>query len=246
MFRKLLLIFAFGSLASLSFGQSAASSPYRSQELSDGDQIPVLLKNLPRWESVRSAAVITNRAADLAPVIGAQPIVSVIEFVPGTEAAAAVYPEGKLLLVEYVSPRTATEENGRFQEFLAANPSDTTVYRRIGNYSAFVFDSPDTATANALLDEITYGKTVVWLGEDPFLLKRIERYIAVTGRDVALSTVLFIIAVLVTAIVLGILTGLAYYRIRERQRASMRAFSDAGGLTRLNLDELAEPLQLVE
>jgi hypothetical protein len=32
--------------------------------------------------------------------------------------------------------------------------------------------------------------------------------------------------------------GLLFYYIREQKRASMNEFSDAGGMTRLNLDEL--------
>ena len=95
-----------------------------------------------------------------------------------------------------------------------------------------------------MLDQVKYEKTVQWLGEDPFLIKKFERYIATTGRDVALSTVFFIVFVFLTAIVLGVIVGFVYFRFRENQRAGMATFSDAGGLTRLNLDELSEPLRL--
>jgi len=36
--------------------------------------------------------------------------------------------------------------------------------------------------------------------------------------------------------------GIWYFRYREKKRAGMTAFSDAGGLIRLNLDDLSEPL----
>jgi hypothetical protein len=224
------------------FGISSSAHPgYSSQEVSDGDGVPVLIKHLPEWESVRSTATITNSVAELRRVLGERAVFEGLVFAPGTEAAAAQYSSGKLLLIEYTTPQAATEADARFQQIAQSQPF---VYRRIGNYSAFVFDATDSVAANALLDQIRYEKTVQWLGEDPFLIKKFERYIATTGRDVALSTVVFIVFVFLTAILLGIVVGFLYFRFRENQRASMAAFSDAGGLTRLNLDELSEPLQL--
>ena len=40
----------------------------------------------------------------------------------------------------------------------------------------------------------------------------------------------------------GIIAGLVYFRFRDRERSKRIAFSDAGGLTRLNLDDLSEPI----
>jgi hypothetical protein len=214
---------------------------YQSQEISDGDGVPVLIKHLPEWETVRSSATITDNIGDLKKVLGEQQILGSVEFLPGTEAVTAQYPAGKLLIIEYTTPQAATEADARFQQ---AAQSQAVVYRRIGNYSTFVFDASDATAASTLLDQIKYEKTVQWLGEDPFLIKKFERYIATTGRDVALSTVLFIVFVFVTAILLGVIVGFLYFRFRENQRAGMAAFSDAGGLTRLNLDDLSEPLRL--
>ena len=213
---------------------------YQSREISD-DGVPVLIKHLPEWETVRSNATITDNVGDLKQVLGERIVFESLEFAPGTEAVTASYGVGKLLIIEYPTPQAATEANVKFQQFAQSQPF---VYRRIGNYSTFVFDAPDQAAANTLLDQINYGKTVQWLGEDPFLLKKFERYIATTGRDVALSTVFFIIVVFSTAIMLGVIVGLLYFRFREKQRAGMAAFSDAGGLTRLNLDDLSEPIRL--
>lgn len=234
---------ATGALLTLAFFAAplSAQTGYTSQEVSDSDGIPVLIKHLPEWESVRSNATITNNIADLRHVLGERPIFASLEFAPGTEAVTAPYGAGKLLLIEYPTPQAATEADAKFQQ---AVQSESVVYRRIGNYGAFVFDSADVNAANALLDQIKYEKTVQWLGEDPFLIKKFERYIASTGRDVALSTVLFIAFVLLSAILLGVIAGYIYFRYREHQRAGMAAFSDAGGLTRLNLDDLSEPLRL--
>lgn len=234
---------ATGALLTLAFVAThlSAQTGYTSQEVSDSDGVPVLIKHLPGWESVRSNATITNSVADLRRVLGERPVFESLEFAPGTEAVTAHYGAGKLLIIEYTTPQAATDADAKFQQAVQSQPI---VYRRIGNYSAFVFDSADTNAANTLLDQIKYEKTVQWLGEDPFLIKKFERYIATTGRDVALSTVLFIVFVFLTAILLGVIVGFLYFRFREHQRAGMAAFSDAGGLTRLNLDELSEPLRL--
>ena len=38
----------------------------------------------------------------------------------------------------------------------------------------------------------------------------------------------------------GLAAGIVFYQFRERERRRWSKFSDAGGLTRLNLDELSE------
>ena len=73
-------------------------------------------------------------------------------------------------------------------------------------------------------------------------MQKIQRYFAITGRDVAISTVLWILLIFGITIATGIAVGFGYFRYRESQRSSTRGFSDAGGLTRLNLDDLSEPI----
>ena len=211
-----------------------------SQEVSEVDGLPVLLKHLP--DGGGSAVFIQDRNA-LKSTFGERRILDLVEFAAGTEAVAADYPTGKLLIVEYTTPQAASFADNNFTQALAENPADPpVVYRRIGNYGAFVFDSKDPTAAGALLDQVKYEKSVQWLGEDPFLLQKIERYFALTGRDVAISTVLWIGLVFAITIAIGVLVGIWYFRYREKKRASMTAFSDAGGLTRLNLDDLSEPI----
>ena len=231
------LIFALISGFSSVLSQTK-SVEYQSQEVSETDGVPVLIKHLPDWESVRGQAKITNRADVIRQEFGDPAVLSEIDLSGGAEAAYASYGEGKLLLIEYPTPQASAAADTAIQSRLAGSPN--TVYKRIGNYNALIFDVPDAAAANALLDKIEYGKTVQWLGEDPFLLQKFERYIALTGRDVAVSTVFFILGIFATAILIGIGTGYAYFRFREQERAHRTAFSDAGGLTRLNLDELSE------
>ncbi|MGQ0541685.1 MAG: hypothetical protein ACT4O9_07535 [Blastocatellia bacterium] len=235
------MVFASLSLAA----QQPLNSEYKSQEISEIDGVPVLLKHLPDWERVRGAAVFTNRTSDLKAALGDRAVLDLIDFSGGTEAVTAPYEAGSLLIVEYTNPQGSAFADQRFLAKLAENPSTPpTVYRRIGNYNAFVFDAADEAAANALLEQIKYQKTVQWLGEDPYLARKLERYLALSASDIVVTTALFIVSVLAFALGFGLLAGFIYYRFRDQRRANQTAFSDAGGMIRLNLDELSEPLRL--
>ena len=228
----LLLWGAFGA-----FGQQPAT---QSQEISEEDGQPVLIKHLPDYEQARSGAVFVNDKAALKSAGNNEAVLDVLDFSVGTEAVAATYPVGRLVIVEFTNPQSSAEADTKIQQFLANNPQPSTAYRRIGNYNAFVFGASDGAAANELLDQVKYEKTVQWLGEDPYLLQKLERYMVTTSRDIMISTVLVIVLGLATSILGGIAAGLIFFRVRDQKRASRAAFSDAGGLTRLNLDGLSE------
>lgn len=218
-----------------------AAAQIKSQEVSDNDGVPVLLKHLPEWESVRNTALFTQNVDDLKRFAGERPELGVIEMKGGAEAVAAVYPAGKLVIVEFTSPQASAAADSAINEKLALfGQNGSTVYRRIGNYNAFVFDAADQAAANSLLDEIKYQKVIQWLGEDPHLLKRMERYFVSTTRDIFVATVLWITMGIGLSAVVGVAVGFVFFRIRDQKRSMRTAFSDAGGLTRLNLDELSE------
>ena len=221
------------------FGQQEG---YKSQEVSESDGMPVLMKHLPEWESVKGQAVFIQDKAALKNAVGERPVLDLIDLSGGTEAATAQYQAGRLLIVEYTTPQASIAADSIFQKDLVENPSNNAVYRRVGNYSVFVFDPTDVGTADALINAVKYQKQVQWLGEDPFLTQKIERYFAMTGRDVVLSTILWIALIFGITIATGIGAGVVYFRYRESQKAHMTAFSDAGGMTRLNLDDLSEPL----
>lgn len=231
---KFLILFA---LATAAFGQSAPEG-FKSQEVSETDGIPVLVKHLPEWESVRNSARLTNSLADLKNTLGDRPILSSLDLSAGAEAVTADYAAGKLLIVEFPTPHASVAADSEINQRLAESPG--VVYRRIGNYNAFVFDAVDQTAANSLLDQVKYEKDVQWLGEDPFFLQKFERYVIGTSADVLVSTVIFIVLGLGGSIFAGIGVGYAYFRFREQKRAARHAFTDGGGLTRLNLDELSE------
>ena len=212
---------------------------FKSQEVSEEDGIPVLIKHLPDWENARNRATHTNNIDDLRKALGERTFFDLIDFAGGTEAVTAPYDAGKLLIIEYTNPQASIEADNLFKQRLAEKPQNPPVaYRHIGNYNVFVFDIKDEIAANALLDQVKYEKMVQWLGEDPYYEKKAERFFAIRTADIFLSTVFVIIGGLVLAVLTGIGVGLVYFRMREHERATMTAFSDAGGMTRLNLDEL--------
>lgn len=201
------------------------------------DEIPVLIKNLPDWESVFDSATITNNSDKLKAVLGPREVLDLIEFAGGTEAVTAPYDEGKLLIVEYPTPQASIAADAAFTEKLAALASDPpTVYRRIGNFNVFLFDTTDVNKAGLLLDKVKYEKTVQWLGKDPNYLQKAERYLARSMADMFVGTAVAIVSALGLAVLTGIVAGLLFYRYRDQRRASMPTFSDAGGMVRLNLD----------
>ncbi|HMQ05517.1 MAG TPA: hypothetical protein PKD26_16490 [Pyrinomonadaceae bacterium] len=236
----LFALIIFPCLAGTVYAQAGDPSQWRSMEISEDDGLPVLIKHLPDWESVRSSTVFVNSADDLKSAVPYRPILDVIEFAGGTEAVAADYSVGKMVIIEFPTPQGSASADARVLERLAQNPDPATVYRRIGNYNAFVFDVADPEAAIALLDQVRYQKSVQWLGEDPFLLRKIERYFVETTRDIFIATVTWIVGGFGLSAVIGLIVGLGYFRYREQQRAKWNAYSDAGGMTRLNLDKLSD------
>ena len=189
---------------------------------------------LPDWQGVRGSTVFTTNRDDLETALGNRPILELIDFTTGTEAVIARYDVGKLLIVEYTNPQASVDADIKLTEALATDPSST-AYRRIGNYNVLVFDATDIAVANALIDQVKYQKDIQWLGKNPFRISS-ERSDVVTTADMFISTFLIIVFGISLAVGGGIISGYIFFYIREHKRAGMPTFSDAGGMTRLNLD----------
>lgn len=222
-------------------GSIAKAQTAITADLENGDDgVPVLLKNLPGSEASRSKTVWARSLGEIEAAIGPQPVLDLVELATGVEAVAAVYPEGKLLLIEYPTPQFSIEADQRFQSRLSELGESGIHYRRIGNYSAFVFEAKGAEDANGLLDEIKYSKTVRWLGEDPHYQLKVERYFGITTANVFISTLIAVSVALGIAIALGVVSGLIFYKYEERRRRFRTTFSDAGGMTRINLDGLSE------
>jgi hypothetical protein len=236
----LFFICVFFTTVSIIPAQTRNAPIIKSQEISETDGVPVLIKHLPEWEKVRNSAVFANNTNDLRNALGDRPVFDLIDFSGGTEAVTAPYPQGKLLIIEYSAPQASIEMDTKTAQRLA-EPAQTQkiFYRRIGNYNAFVFDAADEAAANGLLDQIKYEKDVQWLGENPFLLRRAEYAFIQTTSDIFVATTLAIVLGIGLSVLSGIVVGIIFFYVRDHKRATTEAFSDAGGMTRLNLDDLS-------
>lgn len=235
----LILICVFLSAIGGAFAQERDKPQMKSQEISDSDGVPVLVKHLPDWENARNRAAYILNQNDLRKAFGERPVLDLIDFQGGTEAVTAPYPQGKLLIVEYTTPQTSVDADNQIKQRLAENGQNSAVvYRRIGNYNVFVFDAADQSAANNLIEQVKYEKTVQWLGTDPFALKRAERSFIEGTSSLFLATVTAIVSGLGLSLLAGLGVGIAYFYFRSQRRLNTQAFSDAGGMTRLNLDEL--------
>lgn len=205
----------------------------------EGD-IPVLVKHLPNWETAQRDSTYAVSASTLVGSIPNQPILREVSFEGGTEAVAANYGKAQLVIVEFTTPQFSIENDQRIaakiQELKSQGQSVPSAYRRVGNYSVFVFNAADEKTANELIDSVKYEKVVQWLGEDPHLYERFQRYLAQTSAGV-LGAVLKSSGIsLLVCVGAGTLFGALLFRRRRARQAA--AYSDAGGAIRLNLDEL--------
>ena len=234
-FAAVLVILAVGVALS---AQPRQQQPAKSQEVSESDGLPVLIKHLPDWESVRPQAKWVNKSPDLETALPGHPVLDLVDFTAGTEAVTAPYPAGKLLIVEYTGPQLSIEADTAFRNFLTQNNDGHTFYKRTGNYNIFVFDAADEASANALIGQVKYEKNVQWLSGDPFLFHKMERAFVNQTTELFFSTVEVIALGMLLSVLGGLVVGYVYFLLRERRRQASNEFSDAGGMTRLNLDGL--------
>lgn len=210
-------------------------------EKGEGD-IPVLVKHLPNWEQVEDQAIYAVTPRSLQEAAGNRPVLDAVSFEGGTEAVTATYGPSRMVLVEYTTPQIAGDSDRQIQakikELRDAGQPVPTAYKRVGNYSVFVFDAPDEQTAEQLINGVTYEQVVQWLGENPHLLERAQRYYTQVTSGVLIAVLKASgLSVLLCFGVGGLFGWLVFKRRRARQ-ALADAYSDAGGIVRLNLDEL--------
>jgi hypothetical protein len=207
------------------------------------DEIPVLVKHLPNWETEQRTAYYSVDANQLHWAVRNQPVLDAISFEGGTEAVAAGYGQSQLLIVEFTTPQFSIDNDSRIwtqiAELKSKGEPTPTAYRRVGNYSVFVFNAPDERSANALVDQVKYEQVVQWLGDDPHLYERLQRYFTQTSAGVLVAVLKSSGLSLLLCLAAGALIGAMMFRHRRAQKATM--YSDAGGSIRLNLDELTGP-----
>lgn len=233
---KIVAALFFACIFSLSlFGQGVSVVPYKSQEVSEIDGLPVLIKHLPDWERVLDQTTFAKSVDELKASLGERPILDLIDFSAGTEAVSAPYEAGRLLIIEFASPQGSLDADEKFTGALAGSGDPTTFYRRIGNYNVLVLDATGRSAANKLIDQVKYEKKIQWLGNNPFSISA-ERAFVLTTADMFMSTLWVIVGGIVLSIFGGIAVGYFFYHFRDGRRSKMTTYSDAGGMTRLNLD----------
>jgi hypothetical protein len=204
------------------------------------DELPVLLMHLPNSNAAVSRAAYSVTLLGLKGAVPNQPVLDSLNFEGGTEAVVAAYGQSKLVIVEFTTPQFSVENDqrvgARIQELKSQAQPAPSAYRRVGNYSVFVFNAADEKTANELIDQVKYEKVVQWLGEDPHLYRRMERYLAQTSAGVLVAVLKGSGISVLISVGAGVLLGVLLFRRRRAQQAAL--FSDAGGGVRLNLDEL--------
>ena len=226
--------------------QPASPSPVTAE-----DDTPVLIKHLPNWETAGKNAKYVVTLDELKRSVANQPILDSVSFEGGTEAVAANYGQAQLVIVEFSTPQFSVENDQRIaakiQELKGQAQPVPTAYRRVGNYSVFVFNGSDEASANQLIDQVRYEKVVQWLGDDPHLYEKLQRYFTQTSASVLITVLKGSGLSLLACLAIGGLSGFLLFRQRRAQAAAV--YSDAGGSVRLNLDKLtrtSDPSRLLD
>jgi hypothetical protein len=204
-------------------------------------EIPVLIKHLPSPEEAQKSAIYLNSFADLRRLPLQHSVYDAIKSDRNADAVLATYGPSKVLLLEFHTPQLATENDkriiARIQELWKLGQPAPTAYKRVGNYSVLVFDAPDEATAKKLIDEVKYEQVVQWLGENPNIYKEAEKRYINTTLGVLVAVIKASGYALVACLGLGGLIGGLLFTYRRAQQKAV-TFSDAGGMLRLNLDDL--------
>jgi hypothetical protein len=204
------------------------------------DEVPVLVKHLPKWGA---------EARDVSYYVTPEPLKSAVSSVvldsvsfEGSEAVVTNYGQTQFLLIEFPTPQLATQNDqqivAKLQEMRGQGQQLPTAYRRVGNYGVFVFNGSDEASANALIDEVKYEQVTKWLGENPYPLLEAQRRYTATTLGVLVSVVKASGIALVLCLTAGALFGGLLFLKRRAQQKTVDAYSDAGGMLRLNLDEM--------
>jgi len=206
----------------------------------EGD-IPVLIKHLPNPDEAQKNAVYLNSFSDTGNLGLQQPILSTVQAEGNADAALARYGPSKVLLIEFHTPQLAADNDrriiARIQELWKLGQPAPTAYKRVGNYSVFVFDAPDEQTAKELISQVKYEQVVQWLGENPNIFKEAEKRYINTTLGVLIAVLKASGYALIACLGMGALIGGLLFSYRRAQQKTV-TFSDAGGMLRLNLDEL--------
>jgi hypothetical protein len=214
-----------------------------SESLDKGEgDIPPLIKHLPNPDQAKKNAVYLTSFTDLRRLPFQHAVFDAVQSGGNADAVLATYGPTRVLIIEFNTPQLATENDKRFiariHELWNLGQPAPTAYRRVGNYSVFVFDAPDEQTARQLIDQVKYEQVVQWLGENPNILRDAEKRYVNTTLGVFVTVIKASGWALVACLGMGGLIGALLFSYRRSQQKAVTAYSDAGGMLRLNLDEM--------
>src|SRR5882762_1480441 len=203
-------------------------------QIDRGDSdIPVLVKHLPDWQNGQKHAAYLSSFRSLDAVVANQPVLTAVSAEGDADAVVSNYGPSKLLIVEFNTPQLAAENDqrtvARIQELWKQGQPAPSAYRRVGNYSVFVFEAPSEQVAKALIDQIKYEQVVQWLGENPYILKEAQRQYVETTLGVFVAVVKASGVAALACFAVGGFLGALLFSYRRAQQRAVEAFSDAGG-----------------
>jgi hypothetical protein len=214
--------------------------------------VPILVKHLPQWETAETNVVYLAGFRSLKELVRNQAILEAVTSEGDADAVRATYGTAQFLLVEFNTPQLASDNDRAITAKLNAlrqqgQPLPTS-YRKVGNYSVFVFNAASEAEANNLIDQVEYAQMVTWLGNNPYLLEQVQKEYYETTAGVLVAVVLASGLSLLACFGLGGLIGAVIFSRRRAQQRAAEAYSDAGGMLRLNLDDItpqSDPAKLL-
>ena len=160
-----------------------------------------------------------------------QPILEAITSEGDADAVLTSYGSAQFLLVEFNTPQLAGDNDraimAKLIELRQQGQPTPTSYRKVGNYSVFVFNAASEAEAQSLIDQVEYAQMVTWLGDNPYLLEQAQRDYYETTAGVLVSVVQASGLSLLACLGLGGLIGAVLFNRRRAQRCR-RSISDAG------------------
>jgi uncharacterized protein DUF6599 len=205
-------------------------------------EIPPLVKHLPDFENSRKRAIYLARFKSLPILAPSDEVLKVIVSEGDADAVIASYDPMRLLIIEFNTPQRSVENDqrivARIQELWKLGQPAPSAYKRVGNYSVFVFDAPNDQAAKELIDQVHYEQVVSWLGENPNILKEAQKHYVQTTLGVLVAVLKASGFALIACLGTGGLIGALLFTRRRAQQQDVHAFSDAGGMLRLNLDEM--------
>lgn len=144
-------------------------------------------------------------------------------------------PRMKLLIIEYKTPQfayDATERATGFVNSLPESEQGRIIVKREGNYLIEAVNFQDRNSAQMLVDSVKYPYSVKWLHDprrpprDPLRMQK--------AAQMLISTFSLLGLLIMTVLVVGGIFGTTVFL--KRRRRQEQAFSDAGGMLRLELD----------